>query len=51
MQSLQGNEQAGIEELAEQATNLFDRIEKSLEGRNASRSKRSPDFSETGWLP
>ncbi len=42
---------AGIQELAGHATHLFYRTEEALEGRNAFLEKRSPDFSETGWLP
>ena len=42
---------AGIQELAGPATHLFYRTEEALEGRNAFLEKRSPDFSETGWLP
>ena len=43
--------QAGIQELAGNATHLFYRTEEALEGRNAFLEKRSPDFSDTGWLP
>ncbi|WP_413440322.1 1,4-dihydroxy-2-naphthoyl-CoA synthase [Synechococcus sp. MIT S1220] len=42
---------AGLQELAGQATHLFYRTEEAVEGRNAFLEKRSPDFSETGWLP
>ena len=42
---------AGIQELAGHATHLFYRTEEAVEGRNAFLDKRSPDFSETGWLP
>ncbi|MGB0277087.1 MAG: 1,4-dihydroxy-2-naphthoyl-CoA synthase, partial [Synechococcus sp.] len=37
--------------LAGNATHLFYRTEEAVEGRNAFLEKRSPDFSETGWLP
>ena len=43
--------QAGIQELAGQATHLFYRTQEALEGRNAFLEKRTPDFSDTGWLP
>ena len=42
---------AGLQELAGHATHLFYRTEEAVEGRNAFLEKRSPDFSETGWLP
>ena len=42
---------AGLQELAGQATHLFYRTEEAMEGRDAFLQKRSPDFSETGWLP
>ena len=42
---------AGLQELAGNATHLFYRTEEAVEGRNAFLEKRSPDFSETGWLP
>ncbi len=41
----------GLQELAGQATHLFYRTEEASEGRNAFLEKRSPDFSESGWLP
>ena len=43
--------QAGIQELAGQATHLFYRTQEALEGRNAFLEKRTPDFSDTCWLP
>ena len=42
---------AGIQELAGNATHLFYRTDEAIEGRDAFLNKRSPDFSETGWLP
>ena len=42
---------AGIQELAGQATHLFYRTEEGQEGRNAFLEKRTPDFSDTPWLP
>ena len=42
---------AGLQELAGQATHLFYRTDEAVEGRNAFLEKRSPDFSDTGWLP
>ena len=42
---------AGLQELAGNATHLFYRTEEAMEGRDAFLNKRSPDFSDTGWLP
>ena len=42
---------AGIQELAGQATHLFYRTAEGQEGRNAFLEKRSPDFSDSPWLP
>ena len=42
---------AGLQELAGNATHLFYRTDEAMEGRNAFLEKRSPDFSDTGWLP
>ena len=42
---------AGLQELAGNATHLFYRTDEAKEGRNAFLEKRSPDFSDTGWLP
>ena len=42
---------AGLQELAGQATHLFYRTEEAVEGRDAFMQKRSPDFSDVGWLP
>lgn len=42
---------AGLQELAGQATHLFYRTAEGQEGRNAFLEKRSPDFSDTPWLP
>ena len=42
---------AGLQELAGNATHLFSRTDEAKEGRNAFLEKRSPDFSDTGWLP
>ena len=43
--------QAGIQELAGQATHLFYRTAEGQEGRNAFLEKREPDFRESPWLP
>jgi len=42
---------AGIQELAGQATHLFYRTSEGQEGRDAFLEKRSPDFSDSPWLP
>ena len=42
---------AGIQELAGQATHLFYRTSEGQEGRDAFLDKRSPDFSDSPWLP
>ena len=42
---------AGIQELAGQATHLFYRTAEGQEGRNAFLEKRSPDYSDSPWLP
>jgi len=42
---------AGIQELAGQATHLFYRTGEGQEGRDAFLEKRSPDFSDSPWLP
>jgi naphthoate synthase len=42
---------AGIQELAGQATHLFYRTIEGQEGRDAFLEKRSPDFSDSPWLP
>jgi naphthoate synthase len=42
---------AGLQELAGQATHLFYRTAEGQEGRNAFLEKRTPDFSDTPWLP
>ena len=42
---------AGLQELAGQATHLFYRTQEAVEGRDAFMQKRSPDFSDVGWLP
>jgi len=42
---------AGLQELAGQATHLFYRTAEGQEGRNAFLEKRSPDFSDSPWLP
>ena len=42
---------AGIQELAGQATHLFYRTSEGKEGRDAFLEKRSPDFSDSPWLP
>jgi len=42
---------AGIQELAGQATHLFYRTAEGQEGRNAFLEKRTPDFSDSPWLP
>ena len=42
---------AGLQELAGNATHLFYRTDEAKEGRNAFLEKRSPDFSDAGWLP
>jgi len=43
--------QAGIQELAGHATQLFYMTEEAQEGRNAYNEKRSPDFSRFPWRP
>ncbi len=43
--------QAGIQELAGHATQLFYMTEEAQEGRNAFVEKRDPDFSEFPWRP
>jgi len=41
----------GLQELAGQATHLFYRTDEAKEGRNAFLEKRSPDFTDSEWLP
>jgi len=43
--------QAGIQELAGHATQLFYMTEEAQEGRNAYNEKRAPDFSRFPWRP
>ena len=43
--------QAGIQELAGHATQLFYMTEEAQEGRDAYNEKRPPDFSRFPWLP
>jgi naphthoate synthase len=43
--------QAGIQELAGNATMLFYMNEEAQEGRNAFMEKRKPDFSRFPWRP
>jgi naphthoate synthase len=43
--------QAGIQELAGHATQLFYMTEEAQEGRNAFNEKRAPDFSRFPWRP
>jgi naphthoate synthase len=43
--------QAGIQELAGHATQLFYMSEEAQEGRNAYNEKRTPDFSRFPWRP
>jgi naphthoate synthase len=43
--------QAGVQELAGNATMLFYMTEQGQEGRNAYVEKREPDFSKYPWLP
>jgi naphthoate synthase len=43
--------QAGIQELAGNATMLFYMSEEAQEGRNAFMEKREPDFSRFPWRP
>ena len=43
--------QAGIQELAGHATQLFYMTEEAQEGRNALNEKRKPDFSRFPWRP
>jgi naphthoate synthase len=43
--------QAGIQELAGHATQLFYMTEEAQEGRNAFNEKRQPDFSRFPWRP
>lgn len=43
--------QAGLQELAGHATQLFYMTEEGQEGRNAFNEKRSPDFSRFPWRP
>lgn len=43
--------QAGIQELAGNATLLFYMTEEAQEGRDAYNQKRAPDFSKYPWLP
>jgi naphthoate synthase len=43
--------QAGIQELAGNATMLFYMTEEAQEGRDAFVQKRAPDFSEFPWRP
>ena len=43
--------QAGIQELAGHATQLYYMTEEAQEGRNAYNEKRSPDFSRFPWRP
>jgi naphthoate synthase len=43
--------QAGIQELAGNATLLYYMSEEAQEGRNAYNEKRKPDFSRFPWRP
>jgi naphthoate synthase len=43
--------QAGIQELAGNATMLYYMVEESTEGKNAFLEKRDPDFRQFPWLP
>jgi naphthoate synthase len=43
--------QAGIQELAGHATQLFYMTEEAQEGRDAYNEKRKPDFSRFPWRP
>jgi naphthoate synthase len=43
--------QAGLQELAGNATMLFYMSEEGQEGRDAYLEKRKPDFSRFPWLP
>jgi naphthoate synthase len=43
--------QAGIQELAGNATMLYYMVEESAEGKNAFLEKRNPDFRRFPWLP
>lgn len=43
--------QAGLQELAGNATMLFYMTEEGQEGRNAYNEKRKPDFRKYPWLP
>ena len=43
--------QAGIQELAGNATLLYYQTEEGCEGRNAFLQKRAPNFDKQGWLP
>ena len=43
--------QAGLQELAGNATLLFYMTQESAEGKNAFLEKRDPDFSDFPWLP
>jgi naphthoate synthase len=43
--------QAGIQELAGNATMLYYMVEESAEGKNAFLEKRDPDFRQFPWLP
>jgi naphthoate synthase len=43
--------QAGIQELAGNATMLYYMVEESSEGKNAFLEKRDPDFRQFPWLP
>jgi naphthoate synthase len=43
--------QAGIQELAGNATMLYYMVEESAEGKNAFLEKREPDFRQFPWLP
>ena len=43
--------QAGLQELAGQATQLFYMTEEAQEGRDAFNERRAPDFSRFPWRP
>lgn len=43
--------QAGIQELAGNATYLYYMTEEGSEGKNAFLEKRKPDFSKYPWMP